>query len=105
MKSIKKIFIPIVYIYFIGWGIAVPYYNYQYANNNGFLKWVFFGEVIATFEAFGWPYDAYQHNIGKRTNELSSELEKELTYFQFSIESRNKANEFLSAFYEIVEFF
>ncbi len=96
MKSIKKaltLILPtIVYVYFIGWVFAIPYYNYQYANNNGFMKWVFFGEVVATYESMGWPYDAYQHNFGKRTKALSTEAEKELTFFNLSIESISKAN-------------
>lgn len=34
----------------------VPYYNWRYANEHGFVKWLFFGEVIATAKSVIWPY-------------------------------------------------
>ncbi len=36
--------------------IFTPYYNWQYAKNNGFASWLFFGEIVATAKAFAWPY-------------------------------------------------
>jgi hypothetical protein len=34
----------------------VPYYNWRYANEQGFVKWLFFGEIIATAKSVVWPY-------------------------------------------------
>tara|TARA_B100001248_G_C27064578_1_gene311123 strand:- start:307 stop:480 length:174 start_codon:yes stop_codon:yes gene_type:complete len=41
--------------YFISVGIFGLYYNYLYAQENGFLSWLLFGEIIATLKAFIWP--------------------------------------------------
>jgi hypothetical protein len=35
--------------------IAGPYYNWEYARAHGFMEWLLFGEVTATFDAFAWP--------------------------------------------------
>ena len=40
---------------------AVPYFNWRYAQDNGFMRWFFFGEFIATGKAMIWPYYAYEH--------------------------------------------
>jgi hypothetical protein len=34
----------------------VPYYNWQYAKENGFVSWLLLGEVVATARAMAWPY-------------------------------------------------
>lgn len=36
--------------------VFVPYYNWKYAKTHGFVKWIFFGEVVATAKAAVWPY-------------------------------------------------
>ena len=41
--------------YMIGVVIFGLYYNYLYAQENGFIAWLFFGEIIATFKSFFWP--------------------------------------------------
>jgi hypothetical protein len=47
-------------ILFIGYGASVGffglYYNYLYAIENGFWAWLFFGEIIASFQALVWPF-------------------------------------------------
>lgn len=40
--------------------IITPYNNWEYAKNNGFVKWFLFGEVVATVKAFGWPYFVFK---------------------------------------------
>jgi hypothetical protein len=49
----------------IAYGISVGvfglYYNYLYAIENGFLAWLFFGEIIATLKSLVWPL--YEFNI------------------------------------------
>lgn len=44
------------YIYFISTIVFVPYYNWTYAKENGFIKWLVFGELIATGKGIIWPY-------------------------------------------------
>jgi len=34
----------------------VPYYNWQYAREHGFMSWLYLGEIIATGKALAWPY-------------------------------------------------
>jgi hypothetical protein len=34
----------------------MPYYNWKYAKANGFVKWLFFGDIISTAKALAWPY-------------------------------------------------
>lgn len=36
--------------------IFAPYYNWQYARENGFVRWLLLGEIVPTVKAFGWPY-------------------------------------------------
>ena len=50
-----KILITIAVIYGISVAIFGVYYNWLYANENGFLAWLFFGEIIASFKALVWP--------------------------------------------------
>ena len=32
------------------------YLNWQYAQGNGFVKWLFLGQIIPTAKAIAWPY-------------------------------------------------
>jgi len=45
----------IAQIYFIGILISSLYFNWEYAKTHGFLKWLFFGEIVATLKGFLWP--------------------------------------------------
>lgn len=36
--------------------LAVPYFNWQYAQQHGFVRWLFLGEFVATAKGFAWPY-------------------------------------------------
>lgn len=57
MKKLKSAVALLVGLYFL---VAVlffaPYYNWTYAKENGFFKWLFLGEIIATGKAIVWPY-------------------------------------------------
>lgn len=39
--------------------VAVPWFNWNYARENGFMKWLLLGEFVATTKAIVWPYYAY----------------------------------------------
>ena len=47
-------FIAIVYA--VGVGIFALVFNWQYANQNGFISWLLFGEIVATLKAIFWPF-------------------------------------------------
>jgi hypothetical protein len=42
--------------FFIAVMIFAPYYNWIYARDNGFVKWVLLGQIVPTVQSFGWPY-------------------------------------------------
>jgi hypothetical protein len=46
----------LITLYGIGVAIAVPVFNWQYARENGFWRWLLLGEVVATLKATIWPY-------------------------------------------------
>ena len=52
----EKILIAIAIIYVISVAIFGVYFNWLYANENGFLAWLFFGEIIASLKALVWPF-------------------------------------------------
>ena len=52
MEKIGQI---ILFIYGAIAMVMTVYYNWEYANTNGFFAWLFFGEIIATFKGFLWP--------------------------------------------------
>lgn len=42
--------------YAITVGLATPYFNWLFAKENGFMAWLFFGQIVPTFQAMVWPY-------------------------------------------------
>tara|TARA_X000000950_G_C13750956_1_gene592613 strand:+ start:139 stop:312 length:174 start_codon:yes stop_codon:yes gene_type:complete len=52
----EKILTAIAIIYGISVAIFGVYFNWLYANENGFLAWLFFGEIIASLKALVWPF-------------------------------------------------
>ena len=51
-----KLLIGIAIVYGISVAIFGIYFNWLYANEHGFLAWLFFGEVIASLKALVWPF-------------------------------------------------
>ena len=48
-----------VMLYFVSCNLAAVYFNWQYAApQEGFIRWLCFGEVVATAKGFAWPYFA-----------------------------------------------
>lgn len=52
----QTVFSWIFTVYFFSVGIFVLYFNWTYARENGFTKWLLLGEVVATAKAVAWPY-------------------------------------------------
>ena len=46
----------ILTIYVMTCLFAIPYYNWQYAKEHGFLEWLFLGEFVATAKGAAWPF-------------------------------------------------
>jgi hypothetical protein len=52
---VRKIGEALRVLYVVGVIATLPYFNWQYARDHGFLRWLFFGELVATAEALIWP--------------------------------------------------
>lgn len=51
-----KVIVFLIYLYMIVAALMALVFNYQYARDHGFLAWVFFGEIVATFKAMLWIF-------------------------------------------------
>lgn len=51
MKITEAIVSILLALYGLSVMIMATYFNFLYANENGFLAWLFFGEIIATLKA------------------------------------------------------
>ncbi len=56
-----KILMAIAIIYGISVAVFALYYNWLYAKTHGFIAWLLFGEIIASFKALIWPL--FEFNI------------------------------------------
>jgi hypothetical protein len=65
----KKISIGVLYIICYAYGIgamgSVTYFNWRYAKDNGFVKWLFLGEIIATAKGIVWPYYVFSTPVNR----------------------------------------
>ena len=57
-NAFQKIGHIIWYAYLVITMLTVPVFNWRYAREHGFVSWLLFGEVVATFKAVVWPYYA-----------------------------------------------
>ena len=53
--------------------ISVPYFNWCYARDNGFVSWLFFGEIVATAQGAIWPVYALSGGSKPEGSALTSE--------------------------------
>ncbi len=74
----------IMYLYGLSQVYFIPYYNWEFAKENGFIKWLLLGEVVATVKASIWPYFVFFQNS-------SNERISDLAHFDKSIEYSNEA--------------
>ena len=58
MSSIGTI---LLVLYFYTILPATLYFNWEYANECGFTKWLFLGQFVPTAQSCIWPYYAYKH--------------------------------------------
>jgi hypothetical protein len=56
-NSFQNILTIVIGLYiFVSVMVFAPYFNWNYAKTHGFVKWIWFGEVVATAKAAVWPY-------------------------------------------------
>jgi len=51
-----KVLVFLIYLYCIVAALMALVFNYQYAREHGFVSWLLFGEVVATFKAILWIF-------------------------------------------------
>jgi len=73
-KPLKELAALALSFYMLSVGLAVPYFNWQYAKRHGFASWLMLGEVVATAQALVWPYYAL---AGREDAPRCTEAEKE----------------------------
>lgn len=74
--------------------IFAPYYNWQYATENGFVKWIFLGEIVPTAKAAVWPYFVF---FNKSKPVILTDAEKDaINHFSASLHAEVAANEMMS---------
>ncbi|MFN5578646.1 MAG: hypothetical protein ACK49X_03415, partial [Akkermansiaceae bacterium] len=63
-KSLKALIIVLLkvifYVYLLGLVITAPFYNWKYAQKNGFGKWLLVGGWVSTAQSIVWPYYAFE---------------------------------------------
>ncbi len=75
----KFILMPIYYVYFIGLIISAVFFNWQYAQENGFFKWLLLGEIVPTIQSTIWPYYTVKHFAGKTSAGLhEGDMQREM---------------------------
>ncbi len=57
-KALGDIGRTILGLYLFTYMVFVPYYNWAYVRDHGFISWIFLGEFVATGKALVWPYFA-----------------------------------------------
>ena len=55
-KILEILLSTIMIIYTIGTSISAIFFWYQYASEDGFLKWIFIDSIIAFFKGLVWPF-------------------------------------------------
>ena len=76
----------VFYAYMLGLVVTAPYYNWKYAQKNGFGKWLLVGGWVSTAQSVIWPYYAFKNN----DSDSSLPSEHSLFHFRDSIRTIQK---------------
>lgn len=87
-RVVNAILPPVLTIYFLGMAISVPYFNWCYARDHGFVSWIFFGEIVPTLQGCIWPY--YALSSGSRPS-WTDEERQNLEHFHRSRDATQQA--------------
>jgi hypothetical protein len=71
---------------FGAFAVFTPYFNWLYAKEHGFTKWLLLGEIVPTAQALAWPYYAFSPPAGPITH-----LSKAINYNNQATEIGNKS--------------
>ncbi len=72
---------------------SVPYFNWIYAKENGFVKWLVLGELVATGKGIIWPYYLFTKNDKEN---FSEHLIKSIEYSNKTATVVNKNHPFMA---------
>mgnify|MGYP003676661591 CR=1 FL=1 len=81
-------------LYFISVMVAIPYFNFCYANKHGFVSWLLLGEIVPTTQAIVWPYFAL---TAKSNPSLTYEDKANLEHYHQSSDAVRQAQRILNA--------
>src|SRR5437870_1403442 len=56
LKGAQAVGAVVFFAYVLVVTVVTPFYNWQYARDNGFIRWVLFGSIVSTAKAVAWPY-------------------------------------------------
>jgi hypothetical protein len=88
-RFIPSFFGVLFYIYIIAASISAVYFNWTYARDNGFVKWLLLGEIVSTAKAVVWPYFL----IASSAETASESMPRSVTNFFFANDALLKAND------------
>src|SRR2546422_10315744 len=57
-QGLVNAFATIIVLYLVSCSFAALYFNWKYARENGFVKWILLGEFVPTAKSLVWPYFA-----------------------------------------------
>jgi hypothetical protein len=60
-------------LYWVSVMLAVPYFNWSYAQKNGFVSWLLLGEIVPTLKATVWPYYACDRFVHQKPSKKDFE--------------------------------
>lgn len=90
MKHIfSKLLTGTLSLYALSILIFMPYFNWQYAKENAFIKWLILGQIVPTAKSLIWPYyvlysDPGQPVAGDKSSNVAEYTDNEYNYaFQF----------------------
>jgi hypothetical protein len=57
-QGLANAFTTVMALYLVSCSFAALYFNWKYATENGFVRWVLLGELVPTAKSLVWPYFA-----------------------------------------------
>ncbi len=98
MRVLRIVGHLLLYVYVIGAILSGVYFNWQFAKENGFLKWILLGELIPTLKASIWPYYLVNHYLIAESN--VSEVQDDNNFGSRSLDSSTLETTWWKAEYE-----
>ena len=75
-----------VSLYMMSVMCMVPYFNWRFAKDNGFIAWLFLGEIVPTAKGLVWPFFVFKTSDVDRQRASVHTLENILTIRQKALE-------------------